>query len=171
MRVGDSTQPTAVGARTVAGFTYIGLLIAIAILGIALTAAAEVWRTVSQRDRETQLLYVGDAYRRAIASYYRAGAQLPHELADLVQDERTFEVRRHLRRLYPDPMTGQLDWEVIRAPDGGIVGVRSTSQKAPIKRANFPPRYAAFADAQCYCDWMFVFSIGRGAHGRSLTGS
>jgi len=139
------------------GFTYIGILLAVAILSISLAAAGTVWSTVAQRDREAELLFIGEAYRSAIEHYFRQGGQLPHELEDLVQDDRTPTVRRYLRRLYPDPITGHLDWEIIRTADGGITGVHSVSTRAPIKRANFPAREIAFEDAEGYCDWRFEF--------------
>ncbi len=143
------------------GFTFLGILIAIAILGVALSAAGSLWTTVAQRDREAELLFVGEAYRSAIASYFRAGGRLPLELQDLVDDRRMPAPRRHLRRLYNDPITGRFDWELILAPDGGIIGLHSASQKTPIKRANFPVNEAEFTDAQCYCDWTFLFSMSR----------
>ena len=143
------------------GFTYIGILLAVAILSISLAAASTLWSTVVQRDREAELLFVGEAYRAAIEHYFRQGGQLPQELEDLIQDDRGPAVRRYLRRLYPDPITGQLDWEIIRTPDGGISGVHSVSTKAPIKRANFPAREVAFEDAECYCDWRFEFDPAR----------
>ena len=51
------------------GFTYVGLLLAVALAGVALAAAGTLWSTVAQRDRELELLFVGDQYRRAIGSY------------------------------------------------------------------------------------------------------
>lgn len=152
--------------RSEGGFTYIGILLAIAFLGIGLAAIGTVWATAAQREREAQLLYVGDEYRSAIASYYRTGQRYPQELHDLVEDQRSGVVRRHLRRIYADPMTGQADWELIRNPDGAITGVVSTSIAVPIKRANFPPQDARFTDTQCYCDWRFEFVPLR--HGRTL---
>lgn len=143
------------------GFTYLAILIAIAILGVALAAVGSLWSTTVQRDRETELLLVGEAYRSAIASYFRNGAQLPQTLEELIEDRRSAVPMRHLRRLYPDPMTGKPDWEIVRTAEGGIVGIRSTSQRAPIKRANFPPFEADFADADCYCAWSFVIDRSR----------
>src|ERR1700692_787026 len=55
-------------ART-RGFAYIGLLVAIVIIGAALAAVAEVWSVQSQREREVELLYRGDAIRYAIGAY------------------------------------------------------------------------------------------------------
>src|ERR1700680_2086784 len=83
-----------------AGFTYIGLLVAVVILGIGLSAVGTVWRTQAQREREQELLFIGGAYRAAIASYYAAGAhQFPQNLSDLLEDKRFPEPRHHLRRL------------------------------------------------------------------------
>jgi len=161
-RAGSARRALA-GPRGVRGFTYLMVLFAVALFGIALAAAGSVWSTTARRDRESQLLFAGDAIRAAIASYYAAGPahQLPRELADLVQDERAPLVRRHLRRVYADPMTGRADWELLRDPDGGIYGVRSTSALEPIKRANFPDADAEFNGATCYCDWRFEFSPTR----------
>jgi type II secretory pathway pseudopilin PulG len=152
------------GTRRQAGFTYLGILLAVAILGVMLAAAGTVWTTAARRDREVELLFVGEAYRAAIESYYRHGSaagQLPRELADLVEDRGALVLKRHLRRLYVDPMTGRLDWEIVRTPDGGILGIHSSSHGVPLKRANFPPGESEFADAGCYCNWQFVFNPSR----------
>jgi len=146
--------------RRQAGFTYIGLMFAIAVLGITLATVGVVWSTQIRRDKEAELLWVGDQYRAAIGRYRGFGGQLPMALADLVEDPRVPLPRRFLRRVYPDPMTGKADWMLIMAPGGtGIVGVASSSQDKPIKQANFSAVDAPFEDAQCYCDWKFVLSL------------
>jgi type II secretory pathway pseudopilin PulG len=151
-------------ARAARGFTYLAILLTLALLGIGLAAVGTVWSTTMHRERETQLLFIGHAYRDAIASYYSSGPaahQLPRELADLVQDDRLPLVRRHLRRVYADPFTGQADWELLRDPDGGIRGVASHSPRQPLKRANFDDEDADFAGAECYCEWRFEFSAAQ----------
>jgi type II secretory pathway pseudopilin PulG len=141
-----------------AGFTYIGLLIAVVILGVALSAAGTVWRTQAQREREKELLFIGREFRAAIASYYRAGGhQYPREINDLLEDKRWPEPHHHLRRLYVDPMTGAADWTIIRTDMVGITGVASSSNGVPMKKAGFPVEETAFADATCYCDWKFEY--------------
>ena len=150
-----------------AGFTYLGVLLAVALLGIGLAAVGTVWATTMRREREVQLLFVGDAFRSAIASYYASGRRFPQELDELVADPRTPVPRRHLRRIYLDPMTGRADWQLLRDPDGGIFGVASSSQQAPLKRANFPEQDVGFEKAQCYCEWQFEFNPTRGAGRRS----
>lgn len=149
------------------GFTYIGLLFAIAILGFAMAATATVWSTSAKRDREQQLLWTGDQYRRAIASYYTNGPpgmrEFPRSLADLVDDQRGPVVRHHLRRLYPDPVTGKFDWQILQLPDSSIMGVASISSQEPLKRAGFVDADSTFENASCYCDWRFVYlpALGR----------
>ncbi len=149
------------------GFTYLGLLFAIALLGLALATAGTLWSVGARREREARLLWVGAQYQRAIAAYYRSGPagvrQWPSTLEDLLEDRRGPTLLRHLRRLYADPMTGRNDWTLERAAEGGIVGVRSSAQGRPMKRAGFVPELAALEGAECYCDWSFVVVPHMGA--------
>jgi type II secretory pathway pseudopilin PulG len=144
--------------RAQRGFTYVGLLLAVALAGVALAAAGTLWSTAAKRDREIELLFVGDQFRRAIDAYYEGtpGAKrFPQRLEDLVEDKRLPVTRRYLRRIYLDPMTGAPNWDLVRLPDGAIVGVRSRSEGKPLKTANFAPHDAAFANAATYRDWVF----------------
>ena len=150
------------------GFTYIGLLFAIVILGITLSTVGVVWSTQIRRDREAELLYAGDQIRAAIGHYRASGGQYPQALTDLLKDERTPAVRRFLRRVYPDPMTNSSDWQLIMAPEGGILGVASKSQDKPIKVAGFAPIDSAFENAECYCDWKFIYSPRNQRRGRVI---
>ena len=140
-----------------AGFTYIGLLIAVVILGVALSAVGVVWRTQAQREREQELLFIGHDFQRAIASYYRAGRQFPQEIDDLLEDKRGPKPLHHLRRYYNDPMTGAHDWNIIRVDFQGIIGIASSSKDAPIKKDGFNSNEGAFKDATSYGDWQFVY--------------
>jgi type II secretory pathway pseudopilin PulG len=140
-----------------AGFTYIGLLIAVVILGIGLSAVGTVWRTQAQREREQELLFIGGEFRSAIARYYAAGAhQYPQDINDLLEDKRGPEPRHYLRRLYVDPMTGAQDWTIIRSDMLGIIGIASSSDGEPLKKTGFGSDEKLFADATCYCDWKFI---------------
>lgn len=152
------------------GFTYIGLLLAVAVMGLMLTIAAQVWSTTEQREREKQLLFVGDAYRLAIGAYFAGGHRFPETLQELLVDERTPVPRHYLRRLYPDPMTGKPDWTLVLTADGqGIMGVASSSKVAPQKRRNFTYQDRAFTDAECVCLWQFIYSPNRFTPGTGPT--
>ena len=151
-RFGRAGSPAAA-----AGFTYIGLLIAVVILGIGLSAVGTVWRTQAQREREQELLFIGREFRTAIAAYYRSGHQFPQDISDLLEDKRWPEPRHFLRRLYADPMTGAQDWTILRTGMLGITGIASSSNDEPLKKKGFPLEENEFEDATCYCDWKFVY--------------
>jgi type II secretory pathway pseudopilin PulG len=144
------------------GFTYLTLLIVVAITCGALAALGGVWSQAAQRDKERELLFIGDQFRQAIAYYYYrtpgAVRQYPKTLEALLEDKRYPMPQRYLRRIYADPVTGKSDWGVIEAPGGGVMGVYSRSEETPIKSAGFPARYRAFAGAEHYSDWKFVFN-------------
>ena len=97
--------------RHCAGLVLLAVLLLLALVGLAALVGAEVWATSVQREKEEQLLYVGEQYRRAIDSYWRATPgrvkSLPGSLAVLLEDDRFPMPVRHLRRLYRDPSTSR----------------------------------------------------------------
>lgn len=139
------------------GFTYLTILFIVAIMGVGLALVGEMWHTAMVRDREAELLYAGNQYRNAIARYYVAGAQqYPRALPDLLKDPRKPGTERYLRKLYVDPITGG-EWGIVKAPDGGIMGVHSLSESKPRKTARFRVRDRGFEGAGSYTDWKFVY--------------
>ena len=140
------------------GFTYLTALFVVTILGGGVAVIGEVWGTAAKREKETQLLFVGHEYRKAIERFYLSGPQraYPRTLEDLLKDPRRPGTERYLRRLYPDPITGKNEWGLVKAPDGGILGVHSLSSEAPLRKAGFKVRDAGFERAQSYADWKFV---------------
>jgi type II secretory pathway pseudopilin PulG len=135
------------------------VLFLIMIMGMGLASAGELWATASRRDRERQLLWVGTQYAQALRSYYRSSpglAQYPKELADLIQDERFPSPKHHLRQLYPDPINGGGEWELMRGFDGRITGLSSASTDTPLKQTDFPSQWSDFAGMASYKDWQFV---------------
>lgn len=142
------------------GFTYLGLLILVAILALATSGTLTLGSIVQRREAEQRLLEVGDAYRQAIASYLNSSPagdrRYPGALAELLKDPRYPGVRRHLRQLYPDPITGKNEWGLVAAPGGGIMGVHSLSDAKPIKIADFELENESFEEATRYSQWVFV---------------
>lgn len=141
------------------GFTYVAVLFALAIFGVGLAAIGESWSAAAYREREDALLRVGAAYQRAISRYYRqspgAVKSYPYRLSDLTEDPRMVGVVRHLRAVYPDPISGTLDWGVIAAPGGGIAGVYSKSEKVPLRKVPTSALTAVVTGSR-YADWKFV---------------
>lgn len=148
-----------------AGFSYLGLLIVIAIISLSATATVQLGAIVQRRQAEDQLLFVGLQYKRAIRSYFESAppgttATAPARLEDLLRDPRYPQPRRHIRRLYDDPMTGKPDWVLIRSVDGsGILGLHSRSKETPIRMDNFPEEFFHFKGKKRYADWVFVYGV------------
>lgn len=157
--------------RTQGGFTFVGIIIAVAVLGVGLAGLGQVWSVKAKREREQQLLFVGEQYRAAIFSYVSATPagkpRYPRQFDDLLDDKRHPVTRRHLRQLYPDPLTGRADWEVVLAADGGIAAIHSRVDGIPMKSGNFPPNFIEFERAASYKDWVFGMPPSpQGARGR-----
>lgn len=154
------------------GFTYLGLLFAIAFIGLLLAGTGEVWHTTLKREREAELLFSGRQYARAIAAYHAATPgdvkQWPKRLEDLLEDRRQFRTLHHLRRIYLDPFTGQTEWELIKSGEF-IVGIHSLGEGKPIKRAGFLPEEESFAGAASYRDWRFL-AMQQGGASQNIDG-
>lgn len=143
--------------RHEAGFSYLMVMVAVTLMGLALTAAARQWKTMVQRDLETDLLAKGIEIQTALALYSaqaKAGRVVPGEvypqtLADLTRPPKPF-----LRKVYLDPV-GRGEWELVRTPTGGIMGVRSKSKHQPIRQGNFPLAVGHFQGKPTYYDWVF----------------
>lgn len=168
MRVGDDR-------RAQEGFTYVAVLVAVTIVGVILATTGEVWSQSRQREKEQELLFVGDQFRQAIALYYQrtpgAGKRYPERLEDLLEDKRYLTNQRYLRKIFRDPMTGKPDWGLVLAPEGGIMGVHSLAGARPIKQGNFRERDQTFAGANIYSEWRFVYEPPRASATPALPAS
>lgn len=139
------------------GVTYLMLMLAVVLIGITTTAAARQWKAMVQRELEADLLAKGIEIQSALALYsttMKAGRVMPGELypqslADLTRSPKPF-----LRKAYLDPiMRGE--WEYLRGPGGGIMGVRSKSLAEPFKKHEFPQAVRHFDGRKSYHDWLF----------------
>lgn len=143
-----------------AGFTYVMILVAVIVTGIFAEVATVYVSLARQMDREAELLFRGDAYRKAIRSFYESGKPIksyPRSLNDLVEDPRVAH-KSHLRALYPDPFGSEdAGWRLLRGTDGGISGVASQSSEKPLKTGNFRQGYEEFASATSYMEWTFEY--------------
>ena len=143
------------------GYTYFGLLFAIALIGLALSGASMIYKVEQQREKEEELLFVGSEYINAIKSYYQSGTGginlYPKSINDLLSDPRTPITKRHLRKPWKDPMTNKFDWVLIKNKQGQLIGLHSSALKKTIKKKNFGEFESLFADKKTYQDWRFVF--------------
>ena len=149
------------------------MLVMVSILGLAASMAGQTWSNTMQKAREAELLWRGQQYQQAIASYYdvKHGSQqmLPAKLEHLLRDPRFPSVVRHLRKLYNDPMTGE-DWQLVTDPAERIIGVRSSSGLEPFRKDGFPESLSKLRDKASYSEWEFAFVPTKGKPLQKPTG-
>ena len=145
------------------GFSYIGLLILIMILGVTTAATLTAGAAMQRRVAEEELLFIGEQFQMALKSYADStpagGRSYPRQLVDLAKDPRFPTTKRHLRKIYIDPLTGSNDWGIVTAPEGGISGIYSRSQETPIRTSGFPPTLSVSEGAKSYAEWVFFAPI------------
>lgn len=148
------------------GFTILGLLFLVAGMGVALAALGTMWHAAAQREKEQELLFVGNQFRQAIESFWNKSPgvkRLPKDFDELLSDPRFPGTVRHLRKVYRDPMTGNDEWGLVKEPDDGISGVYSLSDDEPFKRAGFAEGNENLEEASSYRDWVFRFDPEKAA--------
>jgi type II secretory pathway pseudopilin PulG len=142
------------------GFTYLGLMFLIALMGMAAAMASAVWSTTQRRDNERELVFAGRQFAVAIERYRKrstdAARLYPRSLQELVLDDRGGQLHHHLRRIFVDPLTGSRQWGLIQLPDGGIIGVHSLSERVPFERGFVMADFPVPKESRSYQDWQFV---------------
>jgi type II secretory pathway pseudopilin PulG len=143
------------------GFTYLGLVILLAIIGLVGAAAVKVDALLARAAAEEELLEAGAAFSAALDSYAAATPPgqppQPPTLEDLLKDKRFPTIRRHLRKVFVDPISGKAEWGITYLGDKiGVIGVYSLSQAQPLKQANFDERFQNFENKTHYAEWKFT---------------
>lgn len=144
-----------------AGFTYLGLIIFVTIIGLVGAATLKIGALLQRAAAEEELLDIGAAFSAALDSYAAATPQgaspYPPSLKELLKDPRVPGVRRHLRKIFVDPLTGKAEWGVVYLGEGttGVVAVHSLSAARPLKVANFDSRFAGLDNADTISAWRF----------------
>lgn len=148
------------------GFTYVGLIVLLAILGLVAAAGMKTGALMQRAAAEQELLEIGAAFSDALRSYAAATPQgqptQPPNLQALLKDPRFPGVRRHLRRIFVDPVTGKAEWGVVTIGDKALVsGVYSLSAARPLKVGNFDARFVNFDNKERISEWKFT-ATGQG---------
>ncbi|WP_288380948.1 type II secretion system protein [uncultured Massilia sp.] len=149
------------GRQVQDGFTYLGLIVFVFIIGLVGAATLKVEALLRRAQLERELLETGAQFSAALNSYAaatpRGQPRAPMALDDLLRDKRFPNPRRHLRKVFIDPVTGKPEWGLVRAGEAGpILGVHSLSQATPLKQANFDPRFSGFENREHLAEWKFM---------------
>ena len=141
------------------GATYLILLIALALMSLASAMSLSAGHSLALRDKEIELLFIGQQFRAALLSYEQhspVGAlPRPSELQQLLTDDRSPVPRRHLRRRFVDPLTGRDEWGLLKDNSGRIVGVYSLATGRPVKQDKFEAPFENFRGSERYSQWVF----------------
>jgi len=103
-----SSQLSARCRREPAGYTLVAVVIGIAILSILIAAVAPAVSTIMRRERETELIFRGKQYARAIVFFQRRYGRFPTSLKELHENR-----PRTIRKLWKDPMCDCDDWHLL----------------------------------------------------------
>ena len=149
------------------GFTYIGLIILVAIVGLLGAAGMKMGSLFQRAAAEEELLEIGAQFSAALRSYAAATPpgqkQQPPSLQELLKDPRFPNPRRHLRKIFVDPVTGKAEWGIVYLGDKvGVIGVHSLSAARPLKVANFDIRFQNMENREHISDWKFGMAGGQG---------
>jgi predicted DNA-binding protein YlxM (UPF0122 family) len=118
------------------GFTMVWALLAMLLLALA---SQQVFVSASKQAIREKLLRqksILTAYQKAIESYRNSSPGIqknyPMELQDLLIDRRQIQIKRHLRKLYADPLQPQVPvdraWGIVRNNQGQITSIYSITQ-------------------------------------------
>lgn len=125
----SATGPAADDCRLTtaqSGFTLAGLLVVLTVLAVILAFTVPTkWSEVRKRERDRQLMFVMEQYARGIQEFQRRTGGLPTSLDQLGE----FNNPRVLRQLYPNPLSGEVDW--ILVPPGTQGGPGAPGQANP----------------------------------------
>jgi type II secretory pathway pseudopilin PulG len=92
------------------GFTLVGVVVAVAIITILLLAVGPTVAKIIERDRDTELIFRGKQYARAILAFQKRYGRVPNQLDELIKLK-----PKSIRQLWKDPMCDCDAWELIFA--------------------------------------------------------
>lgn len=94
-------------ARSQRGYAMAALLVGMAVMAVVLSVAMPAWSTLSRREKESELIFRGQQYARAVTLFQRRfPGQFPPNLNVLLDG-------RYLRKRYRDPMTADGEFQLV----------------------------------------------------------
>ncbi len=129
--------------RSERGYAMAALLVSIAVMAVMMSVAMPAYRHLARREKETELVFRGEQYARAVALYRaKNGNAFPASIDILVQG-------KYLRKKYKDPMSKDGEFRIVPVgnPQGGQQGPGQSPGPGrgnqPAGRGNQPAARAA----------------------------
>jgi type II secretory pathway pseudopilin PulG len=95
------------------GYAMAALLVGLSVMAVMMSAALPVWSHMMKREKEEELIWRGEQYKRAIMLFQRKFANTFPPTLDVLVDQ------KFLRKKYKDPIVNG-DFQII--PVGGAAG-------------------------------------------------
>lgn len=101
------------------GYALLVILLLGALVLISLSVIVPRIFTQGQREKEVELIFRGEQYQRAIGLFHRKFGRFPLKVEELLETNNL----SFLRKEFPDPMTSDGKWRLIRVgPSGELIG-------------------------------------------------
>ncbi len=118
------------------GYVIIILLIAIFMMSIGLLVAIPVWETQIQREKEEELIFRGRQYVEAVRLFQmKHPGSFPKSFDELLEE-------KCIRKLFPDPMTQDGEWNIILPYSGSAPRRRRASTQTQTNKILIVPQSA-----------------------------
>lgn len=149
------------------GYALLIVMMMATILLISLTAALPNIYVEGQREKETELIFRGEQYARAIMLFHKQFNRYPTSIKELLHTNNM----SFLRHAYRDPMTKSGKWRFIHATANGII-LDSKLLSLPGQQKNTSGGSAANANTSIFGGGMQGMASGQntqGSNGFSLS--
>jgi type II secretory pathway pseudopilin PulG len=125
------------GQHRESGYAMAALLVAMSVMAVLASAAMPVWKHMSQREKEAELVFRGQQYARAIGLFQRKmGPGVNPPTIDVLVEQ------RFLRKKYKDPITDE-DFEPVVASATAAAAPGTLPGGTPAGRGQTPPSSAS----------------------------
>jgi type II secretory pathway pseudopilin PulG len=118
------------------GYAMAALLVAMTIMAVMLTVAMPVWKQMTQREKEEELIFRGTQYAHAIGLFQRKYANAYPPNVDVLVNE------RFLRKKFKDPITND-DFVPIAAAANAAPGISVGQAGAAVRPGQMPTTTSA----------------------------
>ena len=107
------------------GYAMAVLLISMTVMAIMMTVAMPTWKQMAQREKETELVFRGEQYARAMSLFQtKAGPGVLPPSIDLLVEQ------RFLRKKFKDPVTNEDFVPILQVPGAGGAGAPGATAAA-----------------------------------------
>jgi general secretion pathway protein G len=126
------------------GFTFLGVMVVVAVMLVSMTVAVPAWDYVIRNDREQELIFRAREIARAINGFQAQRHTLPTSLDELVRG-------KFLRKAYTNPMARDGKWRLLHPGDlppmGSLAGGGRTGPVSAVPTPT-PARSSSFGSGQ-----------------------